>query len=280
MCMSNLAKQGDNAGVPDFDPSQFKLQPDGTFRISIRGMAAMAGVDFSGLARTLRSAVDENPLPCARSLLAQGFCPVDLSSWGETGGIPEAAAPFILEYYGINAASPSARARAVLLAFTRVGINAYLKERLGIDKPRPRPASALSPHETLDLIERSYSMLERLGVADDRDRLQFGDMVRNTAARAAGGLLLAPADPDLEEVTLSEAWLEVTGKPLPRGKGSAIGKLIAEMYREEFGEEPPTRRQFVDGAPRSVKSYVRRYLHKAIRAVSSRFLPAASEAAD
>ena len=76
MSMSNLAKQGDNAGVPDFDPSQFKLQSDGTFRISIRGMAAMAGVDFSGLARTLRSAVDENPLPCARSLLAQGFYPV------------------------------------------------------------------------------------------------------------------------------------------------------------------------------------------------------------
>lgn len=27
--------------APSFDPSQFKLQPDGTFRISIRGMAAM-----------------------------------------------------------------------------------------------------------------------------------------------------------------------------------------------------------------------------------------------
>ena len=150
----------------------------------------------------------------------------------------------------------------------------------GSGESAPQPTLALGPRETLDLIERSYSMLERLGVADDRDRLQFGDMVRNTAARAAGGLLLAPADPELEEVTLSEAWLEVTGKPLPRGKGSAIGKLIAEMYREEFGEEPPTRRQFVDGAPRSVKSYVRRYLHKTIRAVSSRFLPAASEAAD
>ncbi len=31
------------------------------------------------IVRGLGSAVDENPLPCARSLAAQGFCPVDVS---------------------------------------------------------------------------------------------------------------------------------------------------------------------------------------------------------
>ena len=66
-----------------FDPSQFKIQPDGTFRISIRGMAAMAGVDDGGLARSLKLAADENPLPCARSLLAQGFSPADVSSFSD-----------------------------------------------------------------------------------------------------------------------------------------------------------------------------------------------------
>ena len=117
-----------------FDASQFKLQADGTFRISIRGMASMAGVDHRGLTRSLSSAGDENALPCSRSLLAQGFSPGDISTWGETSGIPEDAAPYILEYYGITAASPSAQARAVLLAFSRVGINAYLKERLGVSR--------------------------------------------------------------------------------------------------------------------------------------------------
>ena len=67
---------------PNWDPSQFKLQPDGTFRISIRGMAAMAGVDQSGLTRSLKSAEDENPLPCAKSLLAQGFYPEDVPAHG------------------------------------------------------------------------------------------------------------------------------------------------------------------------------------------------------
>ena len=46
-----------------FDASQFKLQADGTFRISMRGMAAMAGVDHAGIVRSLRSAGDENALP-------------------------------------------------------------------------------------------------------------------------------------------------------------------------------------------------------------------------
>ena len=92
----------------------------------------MAGVDQSGLTRSLNSAEDENALPCARSLVAQGFSPEDMKRWGETGGIPEDAAPFILEHYGIHATKPSSTAREVLLALCRVGINAYLKEKLGL----------------------------------------------------------------------------------------------------------------------------------------------------
>jgi hypothetical protein len=64
---ASLCTPGDSL---ELDRSQFKLQPDGTFRISIRAMAAMAGVDQGGLTRGLKSADDENPLPCARSLVA------------------------------------------------------------------------------------------------------------------------------------------------------------------------------------------------------------------
>ena len=121
--MTDIQRQAQQEA--DFDASQFKLQSDGTFRISVRGMAAMAGIDDNGLGRSLKSAADENPLPCSRSLLAQGFCPADVTSWSATGGIPEDAAPFILEHYAFTAKAPSKQARAVLLAFSRVGINAY-----------------------------------------------------------------------------------------------------------------------------------------------------------
>jgi hypothetical protein len=74
--MTSIIPQSPSGGnAPSFDPSQFKLQPDGTFRISIIGMARMAGIDDSSFGRSLRSASAENPLPCAKYLLAEGFCP-------------------------------------------------------------------------------------------------------------------------------------------------------------------------------------------------------------
>ena len=247
-----------------FDPSQFKLQLDGTFRISIRGMAAMAGVDDGGLARSLKSAADENPLPCARTLLAQGLYPADVSKWGETGGIPEDAAPFILEHYGIAAASPSPQARAVLLAFTRVGINAYLKEKLGVSQVRDtQPAyPALSPLETAErtmaLVRNITSLYCELGGIDERDQLLFKDIARNQLLKLTTGSV--PALPGDDEMTLSDAWMEVFQQALPRTQNKSAGTLVANAYREDFGTEPPKRQQFVDGAPRKVNSYRRSWL--------------------
>ena len=91
--------------------------------------------------------------------MAEGFSPEDVN-WGETGGIPEDAAPFILEYYGINAVSPSAQARAVLLAFTRVGINAYLKEKLGLAQQQKR--GQLSGGELITLAGRTQEPFRAL----------------------------------------------------------------------------------------------------------------------
>lgn len=145
----------------------------------------------------------------------------------------------------------------------------FLEEIRSQAEPQPQAVPALSPHETLDLIERSMGLLERLGVIDERDHLQFGDMVRNVAARGAGGLLL-PASPEDEELTISDAWLEVTGSALPRRDGPGVGRLVAALYREEFDKEPPTRTQYVDGAPRQVKSYKRGWLVEAVKAVWSR----------
>lgn len=245
-----------------FDPSQFKLQEDGTFRISIRGMAAMAGIDFGGLARSLKSAVDENPLPCARSLLAQGIYPVDVATWAETGGIPEDAAPFILEHYGINAASPSAQARAALLAFSRVGINAYLKERLGLlqhsrAESSPRDQQALA-QGALNLIRDGMDLMERLGGLDDRDRGCFRDMIRTVTARGAGGLMLPPGP---EMLSLSSGLLEL-GVPAHKASDVAarLGRTVKQLYTEEHGRAPQTHRQTVHGKEVPVCDYEANWL--------------------
>jgi hypothetical protein len=93
------------------------------------------------------------------------------------------------------------------------------------------------------LVERSISLFEQLGGLDQRDQLLFKDIVRSNVLTASSGLLLvAPTD---EELTLGDAWLDVFQQALPRN---------------QFGEEPPCRQRFFDGAPRQVKSDRRSWL--------------------
>lgn len=242
-----------------FDASQFKLQDDGTFRISVRGMAAMAGIDDGAFTRSLKSAAAEKPLPCARSLLAQGFCPAAVSTWGETGGIPEQAAPFILEHYAFSASSPSAQARAVLLAFSRVGINAYLKDKLGVATPAEAQAPALlNPVEhagrILTLVDTSLDLLDRLGGADERERMVYRDLINNTVVRSTGNALLPP---ERKTMTLAEAFIECGAPPHKATKyASKRGRAFKDLYRRDHdGQEPMTHKQLVNNRECFVADY-------------------------
>ena len=128
-----------------------------------------------------------------------------------------------------------------------------------VESPPPR----LREVEVIALVERSITLFEQLGGLDQRDQLLFKDIVRSNVLTASSGLLLgAPTDEDL---TLGDAWLEVFQQALPRDQFCAAGKLVARAYREEFGEEPPCRQQFVDGAPRQVKSYRRSWLIETLK---------------
>ena len=137
------------------------------------------------------------------------------------------------------------------------------------------PARALAPalpaERMLKVVERTVDIFERLGGLDQRDQMLFKDIVRSNLLRASSGSMPALASSNDEELTLSDAWLEVMGVPLPRNKAAAVGRLVAEMYREEFEAEPATRQQYVDGAPRKVKSYMRSWLIKAISVIKSQF---------
>ena len=126
-----------------------------------------------------------------------------------------------------------------------------------VQQAQPAPMETTAPRlreaEVITLVERSIVMFERLGGLDERDQLLFKDIVRSNVLTASSGMLSgAPTD---EELTLGDAWLEVFQQVLPRSQFCAAGRLVASAYREEFGEEPPRRQQFVDGAPRQVKRF-------------------------
>jgi hypothetical protein len=131
--------------------------------------------------------------------------------------------------------------------------------------PVETPAPRLREAEVIALVERSIGLFERLGGLDQRDQLLFKDIVRSNVLTASAGLL--PGAPTDEELTLGDAWLEVFQQALPRKQFCAAGKLVARAYREEFGEEPPCRQQFVDGAPRQVKSYRRSWLIETLQRI-------------
>ena len=133
-----------------------------------------------------------------------------------------------------------------------------------VQQAAPAPLETTPPRrrevEVIALVERSIGLFERLGGLDQRDQILFKDIVRSNVLTASSGQALLPAFSADEELTLGDAWLEVFQRVLPRSQSCSAGKVVARTYREEFGQEPLSRQQYVDGAPRQVRSYRRSWL--------------------
>jgi len=133
----------------------------------------------------------------------------------------------------------------------------FLEQFENTQKQKAEPQPAISGANILNLLKESVDFIKELGCLEDRDRILFSDLARNNAMRVNSDFLLPPGD---EEITISDAYLELFQKNLPRNQMSNVGKFVAQKYRVEFKQEPPTRIQYVDGAPRRVKSYQKNWL--------------------
>lgn len=140
----------------------------------------------------------------------------------------------------------------------------FLEQSEATESKPPAPQPVISGTDVLNLLKESVGFLKELESFDDRDRILFADLARNNAMRVNSDFLLPPGD---EEITISDAYLELFQKRLPRKESSHVGKLVASKYREEFKQEPPTRIQYVDGAPRKVKSYQKNWLMSALQSL-------------
>jgi hypothetical protein len=124
------------------------------------------------------------------------------------------------------------------------------------------PQPPISGTNVLNLLKESVDFIRDLGCFDDRDKILFSDLARNNAMRVNSDFLLPPGD---EEMTISDAYMELFQRRLARNKASTVGKFVANSYRKQFDEEPPTRIQYVDGAPRKVKSYKKSWLLETLK---------------
>ena len=113
--------------------------------------------------------------------------------------------------------------------------------------------------------------LSRTG-EDERDRLFFIDAARNyirTNLPLAAGNQLEASGSSSEPITISGV-AEAMGVRLRRGDESGIGRVLARLYRQRHGKDPPKHKQYVDGAVRAVNSYFekdRALVEEAVREV-------------
>ena len=104
--------------------------------------------------------------------------------------------------------------------------------------------------ETMDLVMPDWAK-------DGRLKLQMEDWTKN-AIFNQGGLTITNGEPaPLQSISISQVAKELGYRARPADL-IAIGKAVAQAYREEQGEDPPKHRQWVDGAERDVNSYTER----------------------
>jgi len=98
-------------------------------------------------------------------------------------------------------------------------------------------------------------VMEGAGGMDDRDRLLVKDLAKNAIMGSTGALVECKRV--TQEWSISRRLNEIYGVTSKAAMKlcSAFGKVLAKSYREIYGEDPPTRQQFVNGAVRTVNCY-------------------------
>jgi len=129
---------------------------------------------------------------------------------------------------------------------------------------RRPPSPEITAERRVNLVKTGLEIMDRLGGLDERDRMMFRDITRKLILDGA-----AETENETREVTVSEGWLEIFGTPFPRDQYRKIGMQLKAEYLAEFEGDPPKRIQYVDGAPRQVNSYNRRWLLAALRRLTT-----------
>ena len=89
-------------------------------------------------------------------------------------------------------------------------------------------------------------LVARIGgpVGDHLKNITLGQQLLNTASANAN-----------EALYICDVARKLGFGKLSHGQACAVGRKAAELYREKHGKQPPQRKQFVDGAERTVAAY-------------------------
>jgi hypothetical protein len=121
-----------------------------------------------------------------------------------------------------------------------------------------QPQSPALPGDVLTQVDRSITLLERLGGVDERAQMILRDVVLNATLVHAGGTVPLLTAQDL---TLSEYLVEL-GCPAHRATRLAtqLGRQVKRVYRATQGRDPKQQPQLVGGRRCQVAVYERPWL--------------------
>ncbi|MBD2498555.1 hypothetical protein [Nostoc sp. FACHB-280] len=140
---------------------EISVDPNGQGKASIRATARLADVDATGLARSLKTAVDNSRSKLVEKLIRKGFEGVDILDWAQSG-IPDVAVAAILHYYGYEAGKRcSEQARLACEAFESVGVRVWMQDITGWTKPTMANESALTQIQLLAAIAQQMAEQEQ-----------------------------------------------------------------------------------------------------------------------
>jgi hypothetical protein len=140
---------------------EIEVDSNGQGKASIRATARLADIDATGLARSLKTAVDNSPSKLAQKLINKGFEGVEILSWSQSG-IPDVAVAAILHYYGYEAGKRcSEQARFACEAFESVGVRAWMQDIMGWTKPTIPNKTAMTQIQLLAAIAQHLAEQEQ-----------------------------------------------------------------------------------------------------------------------
>jgi hypothetical protein len=195
--------------------SEFKRAPDGSYTISVRGLARLCGVVISTLSEQFQGD-RENPSKLLKSLAAQGICPDRLAEQASAGAIPDTVATLVMQYYAFESKAANDTAKAVVSAFQVVGFRKYIAECFGEASDTARASNGYS-QALMDqkfILEEAFPVIKKLlmgaGLSEERAtghlvrRAQYAAPLLAPALEGADRLVEAEIDDNLHNPT--ELW--------------------------------------------------------------------------
>lgn len=229
--------------------NEITIDSNGIGRVTIRGVARLAGIVESSIRRAFEGAA-QNPSKLAEMLICQGFECGTIDQWSEKG-IPDIAVGIILEYYAFEAGRYcTLQAANVFRAFSRIGIRMWIQKLKGQESEENKIAVYNEDviNEIFKLLKSNQQDIKELkdknklleSVVEEKNELKKEiNTIKIAANNHRGSMNVIEAEIEIDDtsspITVKE-FLKENG--LSDNKAQTIALRTAEFYKASHHHKP------------------------------------------